>query len=224
MKVLHVYSGGLDSSVLLAHLIANGHEVAAVNFNYGSKHNARERRAAIAVAKHYGINLQLVDLDFNALGFKSSLLTSGEAIPEGHYAEENMKSTVVPFRNGIMLSIAIGLAESQEMQGVSLGAHGGDHTIYPDCRPDFFSAMTLASKYGTWAGIDVLMPFVNLDKTRLVEIGDDLQVPLDLTYSCYNGGENHCGSCGACNERKEAFALNGITDPTIYGGSDAVNQ
>ena len=221
MKLLHVFSGGLDSTVMLGHLMskkAEGDELVCVNFSYGSKHNVLERRAAKKIAKLYGVQVLEVKVDLNGMGFKSSLLAGQEAIPEGHYAEENMKSTVVPFRNGIMLSIAAGLAESIGARIITYGAHSGDHAIYPDCRPEFFKAMQAAIKLGTAEGVSLAAPFINENKTSIVTLGKALGMDkaMGLSYSCYKGEEMHCGVCGACNERKEAFKLNGISDPTTY--------
>ena len=216
MKVLHVYSGGLDSTVCLYHLLKAGRTVECLNFFYGSKHNTRERAAAEAICAILNVPLRKIDLDFNALGFHSALLQSGFSVPEGHYADENMKQTVVPFRNGIMASIAVGLAESIGYDAISLAVHAGDHTIYPDCRPTFFEGFSQAASYGTWKNIAVLTPFILGSKITIVEEGAALDVPMFLTWTCYKGGEKHCGKCGACVERKEAFEKAGVRDLTVY--------
>ena len=148
--------------------------------------------------------------------FKSSLLEGAEKIPEGHYADDNMKSTVVPFRNGIMLSIACGLAESRGLLHVMMANHGGDHAIYPDCRPEFVASMSDAMRNGTYEGVDILAEFTNITKSDIARLGKRLGVDYSLTYSCYKGGEKHCGKCGTCVERKEAMAQAGIEDPTDY--------
>ena len=148
--------------------------------------------------------------------FKSSLLDGAEAIPEGHYADENMKSTVVPFRNGIMLSIAVGIAESNELKYVMMANHGGDHTIYPDCRPEFVKAFDEAAKAGTYVNVGLLSPFTNWTKADIARRGKELGIDYSETWSCYKGGDKHCGKCGTCVERKEALAEAGIEDPTIY--------
>ena len=127
-----------------------------------------------------------------------------------------MKSTVVPFRNGIMLSVAAGVAESNGFDAIILGNHAGDHTIYPDCRPEFIDGMAKAVKHGTWKGIEVISPFCSMTKAGIVSLGNSLGVPFNLTYSCYKGGEKHCGKCGTCVERKEAFKFAGVIDPTAY--------
>ena len=216
MKILHIYSGGLDSTVLLAHLISQGHVLWCVNFYYASKHNTSERAAASAITGYLGLPIKYIDLDFMGAYFKSDLLATGGAIPEGHYEDENMKKTVVPFRNGIMLSIAAGLAESEGLDAISLGAHAGDHAIYPDCRATFLQYMRDSIYNGTWAGIKLLTPFENMSKADIVKIGATIKAPMEMTWTCYKGRELHCGKCGACTERKEAFKINNIPDPTKY--------
>lgn len=163
------------------------------------------------------LNVEIVEIDLERVfrNFKSSLLGQGE-IPEGHYASENMKSTVVPFRNGIMLSVAAGLAESLGYDAIMLGSHGGDHFIYPDCRPEFVERMAQAVKAGTDGKVVLQTPFERMTKADIVGIGSRLGVDFRDTYSCYKGGEKHCGRCGTCVERKEAFVLAGVEDPTEY--------
>lgn len=148
--------------------------------------------------------------------FKSSLLSGAEAIPEGHYADENMKSTVVPFRNGIMLSIATGIAESNGLKHVMMANHGGDHTIYPDCRPEFVSAFSAATAAGTYDGVTVEAPYTGITKTDIARRGHALGIDYSETWSCYKGDEHHCGRCGTCVERREALADAGINDTTVY--------
>jgi 7-cyano-7-deazaguanine synthase len=148
--------------------------------------------------------------------FKSSLLDGAEAIPEGHYADDNMKSTVVPFRNGIMLAIAIGIAESNNLDQVFIANHGGDHTIYPDCRPEFINAIDAAATAGTYNNVKVIAPYTKITKSDIARIGKRLGIDYTETWSCYKGGEVHCGKCGTCVERKEALAEAGIEDKTIY--------
>ncbi len=203
-----VLSGGMDSTTLL-------HErkdqiALAVTFDYGSKHNAREIECARKNCEMLGIEHIVIPLEFMGKYFKSSLLIGGEEIPEGHYADENMKSTVVPFRNGIMLSIAAGLAESRGLKKVMLANHGGDHAIYPDCRPGFVEAMSEAIKQGTYDGITIDAPYTNITKSDIARIGKKIGVDYNLTYSCYKGGEKHCGKCGTCVERMEALRDAGI--------------
>jgi 7-cyano-7-deazaguanine synthase len=184
-----------------------------VFFNYGSKHNAEEIKYAKYNCERLNIPHKEIKLDLNELGFKSDLLKSGGDIPKGHYEDETMKSTVVPFRNGIMLSIAAGLAESIECSGILISNHFGDHAIYPDCRASFIDPMYEAIKEGTYLKVEVLAPFTQLTKREVALIGKELEVDFAKTYSCYEGKETHCGECGTCTERKEA--LEGF-DPTQY--------
>lgn len=217
MKTLIVLSGGMDSAAAIAFIKAEGHEVVGgIHFQYGSKHNAKELIAARAIAEHYKIPLHVVALPFVNELFKSDLLKSGGDVPEGHYEDLSMKRTVVPFRNGIMLSIAAGLAESLEADSVTLGNHAGDHAIYPDCRAEFVEPMALAIERGTYRNIKMLSPFVKLSKGQIAKFGSHLEVPFYLTWSCYKGGNRHCGKCGTCVERIEAFKLGGVKDPTEY--------
>ena len=211
MKALLIYSGGLDSTTLLYEY--RQRIALAVTFDYGSKHNAREISYAVENCKRLGIKHLVLPLGFIGQYFKSDLLLSGGDIPEGHYAEENMKSTVVPFRNGIMLAVAAGLAESYGLDTVLLANHAGDHAIYPDCRPEFVTAMDQAVCAGTYEGIRVVSPYCQLTKRDIALRGKELGVDYSLTYSCYKGGEKHCGKCGTCTERREA--LEGF-DPTEY--------
>jgi len=217
MKVVVLVSGGMDSVTAL-HAAAREHEVVAgLSFDYGSKHNHRELPFAAWHCRELGVPHEIVALGFMERLFKSDLLKSGGAIPEGHYEAENMKQTVVPFRNGILLSIAAGYAESAGAEGLVIAAHSGDHAIYPDCREDFMRPMAEAIRAGTYAGIEVLRPFIELRKEGIAAIGAGLGIDFAQTWSCYKGGEVHCGKCGTCVERKEAFALAGLPDPTFYG-------
>ena len=211
MKGLLIYSGGLDSTTLL-YEYKDSIDL-AVTFDYGSKHNAREIACAVENCKRLGIKHLVIPLGFIGQYFKSDLLQSGGEIPEGSYADENMKSTVVPFRNGIMLAVAAGLAESYGLDAVLLANHSGDHAIYPDCRPEFIDAFAAAVKAGTYEGIQVVSPYCNITKRDIALRGKALGLDYSLTYSCYKGGEKHCGKCGTCVERKEALA--GF-DPTVY--------
>lgn len=187
-----------------------------VSFSYGSNHNAKEIPYAEYHCKLLGIPHIVIDLAFMPKYFRSSLLEGGDAIPEGHYADENMKSTVVPFRNGIMLSIAAGIAESHNLKYVMMANHGGDHAIYPDCRPTFVEAMSKATQEGTYPGIQILAPYTNITKADIAMKGKALGIDYSKTWSCYKGGEHHCGKCGTCVERREALAAAGIPDETIY--------
>jgi len=211
MNALIVYSGGMDSSTLLYQYQKDIRM--AVSFHYGSKHNDREIAYAKSNCELLDIPHIVIQLGFMNDYFKSDLLQSGGEIPEGHYEAENMKKTVVPFRNGIMLSIAVGLAESNELDTVLIGNHFGDHTIYPDCRKSFIDAFTLAAKEGTEKGIAIVSPYCDISKRNIALIGKELNMDFANTYSCYKGGAIHCGKCGTCVERKEA--LEGF-DPTEY--------
>ena len=211
---LIVLSGGMDSVTLLYDY--KDSIALAVNFIYGSNHNMRE----LACARHHcqalGIELLEIHLDFMGEYFHSSLLEGGDAIPEGNYEDDNMRSTVVPFRNGIMLATAAGLAESRGLSAVMLANHSGDHSIYPDCRPEFIDAMAHAIAAGTYEAIELRAPYTNLTKAQIAMRGRDLGIDYSTTYSCYKGGEHHCGVCGTCRERRESLAEAGIQDTTIY--------
>lgn len=209
-----IVSGGLDSITLLydkAETIA-----LAISFDYGQNHSKKELPYAEYHCQKLGIPHITIPLTFMHQYFKSSLLEGAEAIPEGHYEEENMKSTVVPFRNGIMLAIATGIAESHELKRVYIANHGGDHTIYPDCRPEFIDAMDKATSAGTFVDVRVEAPYTNISKADIVRRGTALGIDYAKTWSCYKGSEIHCGKCGTCVERKEAFADAGVNDPTEY--------
>lgn len=209
-----IVSGGLDSITLLydkAETIA-----LAISFDYGQNHSKKELPYAEYHCQKLGIPHITIPLTFMHQYFKSSLLEGAEAIPEGHYEEENMKSTVVPFRNGIMLAIATGIAESHELKRVYIANHGGDHTIYPDCRPEFIDAMDKATSAGTFVDVRVEAPYTNISKADIVRRGTTLGIDYAKTWSCYKGSEMHCGKCGTCVERKEAFADAGVKDPTEY--------
>lgn len=209
-----IVSGGMDSITLL---YDHKDEIAlGISFDYGSNHNAREIPFAKMHCERLGIKHITINLDFMHQYFKSSLLDGSEAIPEGHYADDNMKSTVVPFRNGIMLSIAIGIAESNNLDQVFIANHGGDHTIYPDCRPEFINAIDAAATAGTYNNVKVVAPYTKITKSDIARIGKKLGIDYTETWSCYKGGEVHCGKCGTCVERKEALAEAGIEDKTIY--------
>lgn len=209
-----VLSGGVDSVTLLWEY--RERIALAVTFDYGSNHNAAEIECARWQCRHLGIPHLVIPLAFIGQYFNSSLLSGADAIPEGHYADDNMKSTVVPFRNGIMLAVACGLAESRELTHVLIANHGGDHTIYPDCRAPFIDAMSRAMEEGTYTRTRILAPYTHIDKAEIVARGARSGVPYEHTYSCYKGGSDHCGLCGTCVERAEAFRLAGVPDPTHY--------
>jgi len=210
MKIL-IYSGGMDSTVLL--YLYKSEIIETLTFDYGSKHNQREAEFAKINSKVLKIKNTHISLDFIKKSFRSDLLKSGGEIPEGHYADLSMKRTVVPFRNGIMLSIATGYAESIGAESVLIANHFGDHAIYPDCRATFVQSMAEAMAYGTYENVKLLSPFVNMTKREIALMGNNIGVDFSKTYSCYKGGEKHCGKCGTCVERKEA--LLGF-DPTEY--------
>lgn len=211
---LLVYSGGLDSTTMLYEYAP---EIAlAVSFDYGSNHNAREISCAALNCSRLGIEHIVIPLAFMADHFSSSLLSGPDAIPDGEYAPDNLRSTVVPFRNGIMLAVAAGLAESRGLHAVMLANHAGDHAIYPDCRPEFVDAMSDAIMAGTDCHIRLVAPYTHLTKTQIIERGARLGVDYSITYSCYRGGDIHCATCATCLERRRSFILAGVADPTVY--------
>ena len=209
-----IISGGMDSVTMLHEYrerIALG-----ISFDYGANHNQKEIPFAKMHCEALGIRHITIPLEFMTKYFKSSLLEGADAIPEGHYADENMKSTVVPFRNGIMLSIAAGIAESNGLDYVMIANHFGDHAIYPDCRKEFIEAMNHAVSSGTYKNIQILAPYTDISKSEIARHGKKLGIDYSTTWSCYKGGEIHCGKCGTCVERKEALLDAGITDATLY--------
>ena len=209
-----ILSGGMDSVTLLYDY--QERISLAVSFDYGSNHNKRELPFAALHCQRLGIEHLIIPLSFMGQYFNSSLLSGDDAIPDGNYAEENMRSTVVPFRNGIMLSVAVGLAESRNLKFVMMANHGGDHTIYPDCRPEFVEAFDAAARAGTYIGVGLRSPYCNLTKGQIAMRGRELGIDYSETWSCYRGGEHHCGRCGTCRERREALAEAGINDNTKY--------
>ncbi len=216
MQVTVLLSGGLDSTTAL-HWAKRHHEVvAAFSFDYGSNHAEQELACARWQAEALGIPYRELDLRAVFCGMQSSLLNGAETIPTGEYTEENMKSTVVPFRNGIFLAVAAGMAESLGVEGLVIAAHAGDHAIYPDCRADFMAAMSEAIRLGTYAELCIIDPFIDKDKAQIAAAGAELGVDFAHTYSCYKGGERHCGLCATCCERKDAFRRADIPDPTLY--------
>ena len=209
-----VVSGGMDSTTMLYEF---ADEIAlAVTFDYGAKHGSREIPLAQMHCKRLGIEHIVIKMDFMQRYFRSSLLSGGEDIPEGSYDDENMRSTVVPFRNGIMLSIACGLAESRGLKRLMIANHAGDHAIYPDCRPAFVRAMSEATQEGTYDRIRIDAPYTHLTKGEIARRGKQLGLNYAETWSCYKGGDKHCGKCGTCVERREALAEAGVEDPTVY--------
>ena len=209
-----ITSGGMDSTTMLYEY--RDQIGLAITFDYGSTQNGRERLCAVTHCQRLGIKHIIVRLDFMHRYFKSALLEGPEAIPDGNYDDENMKSTVVPFRNGIMLAIACGIAESNGFRRVMIANHAGDHSIYPDCRAEFIDAMSQAMQAGTYENVEVFAPYTNLSKTEIARHGAALGLDYSETYSCYKGGEHHCGTCGTCTERRQALRDAGINDTTIY--------
>jgi 7-cyano-7-deazaguanine synthase len=216
MKTVAIFSGGLDSTVMLHQLLSAGDEVLALSVDYGQRHR-RELEYAQRIAADLRLRWQLADLSaIRPLLAGSSQTSDDVPVPHGHYAAENMKQTVVPNRNMIMLAVAAGWAISQQADRVAYGAHAGDHTIYPDCRPEFAEALARAIGLADWHHVELHYPFIQLSKTDIVRLGAQLQVDFGQTWSCYEGGEQHCGRCGTCVERQEAFAKAGVSDPTPY--------
>ncbi len=216
MKTVLAYSGGLDSTVLLYHLIAEGGVVSALSVNYGQRHQ-RELDSARAIARRLGLPHKTIDLSSLGNLLEGCSLTNPDLpIPQGHYAEPSMKATVVPNRNMLFLALAASWAISLGADTVSYAAHSGDHAIYPDCRESFAQALDNAIRLADWREIRLNRPFVHLDKRAIVERGATLGVPFARTWSCYEGGPFHCGRCGTCIERREAFHRAGVEDPTLY--------
>lgn len=223
MKMLVALSGGMDSATVLGaarDALRPGDSIEAVGFRYGSKHNRYENEAAQKVAGVAGVPFELIDFTEVMSAFSSNLLESGGEIPEGHYEEKTMSQTVVPGRNLIFISILTGLAWSKGANQVWLGIHSGDHAIYPDCRPTFFHAMNAAVVAGSDEKVELVAPFLHGNKTSIIAYGIKRNVPYYLTRTCYKHQPIACGRCGACQERLEAFANNGIPDPIEYESRD----
>lgn len=215
-RTVVVFSGGLDSTTLLYHLIDAQHELAALAVDYGQRHR-RELECAAAICHEAGVELTTLDLTgLMPIFGNNSLSDSGRAVPEGSYQPDSMQQTTVPNRNMILLSIAAGWAISHDCQAVAFGAHSGEYTPYPDCRPEFAEAMDVAAQLCDWKPLRILAPFVEWTKAEIVSRGAELNVPFENTWSCYVGGPLHCGRCGTCVDRKTAFASSGIHDPTRY--------
>ncbi|MCC7192476.1 MAG: 7-cyano-7-deazaguanine synthase QueC [Phycisphaeraceae bacterium] len=215
-KTVVLFSGGIDSTTMLFHLRQAGHEVLALCVDYGQRHRTELSRAA-RIAEAWSIPLETADLRaITRLLAGSSQTDPAVQVPLGHYTDESMKATVVPNRNMIMLAVAAGWAITQQASAVAYGAHSGDHAIYPDCRPQFADALALAISLCDWRSVELIRPFVNMSKTQIVTLGHSLGVPFARTWSCYQGESLHCGACGTCIERREAFLLAGVPDPTDY--------
>ena len=215
MKTVVLLSGGLDSAVLLARVLDAGVAAVAVSVDYGQRH-ARELRAAAAVAAHYGVPRDVVALPPALMS--GSALTGSGPVPHGHYADESMRSTVVPARNLVLLSLAAAVAVREGAAAVAYAAHAGDHAVSPDCRPGFVEAARQVLARCDYRPVSLLTPFVGWAKADVVAEGHRLGVPFAETWSCYEGGKWHCGACGTCVERAEAFATARVPDPTRYAG------
>lgn len=223
MKTIFVcLSGGLDSSVCLGMAKSlceiECYKVSAVSFRYGSKHNPFELRQAKKLADYYEVDHHIIDITNVMKDFKSNLLKTGGNIPEGHYQDSSMKLTVVPGRNLIFTSILTGFAQSQHLgySEIWLGIHSGDHAIYPDCRPEFYYALCNTVKASTEGQVQIKAPFLFKDKSSIISNGMLLEVPFNLTRTCYQEEEKACGKCGSCTERLEAFKTNNMKDPIEY--------
>ena len=217
MKTFVICSGGLDS-VTLAYKVAQEHELSLLlSFDYGQRHK-KELRYARHCADTLGVSHEVLDISVVGAVLSGSALTDKVEVPDGHYAEESMKATVVPNRNAIMLSIAYGIASARGDHAVATAVHGGDHFIYPDCRPGFIKAFAKMQNYALegMGEIKLLTPFLEMSKADIAKEGAELGVPFAQTWSCYKGGKLHCGRCGTCVERREAFALANVEDPTQY--------
>ncbi len=214
-KVVIIYSGGMDSYTVLHQARQQGYNVHAVSFNYGQRHN-KELEYARCVTDKYQIPHKIVDISSINQLLSGSSLTDDIDVPEGHYEEDSMKSTLVPNRNMILLSLAVGYAVSIKAEAVYFGAHSGDHAIYPDCRTEFVDAMNAVCKIANYEAIEVRAPFLKTNKIDILKVGIALGLDYGETWTCYNGREKACGKCGSCQERLEAFAKHGITDPLEY--------
>ena len=211
-----IYSGGLDSTILMYHLKSRGQRIKALGINYGQRH-IKELVAAEEICAELDVEFSTGDLSgLGSLLAGNSLTTAEVNIPDGHYAEESMRITVVPNRNMLMFSVGIAWAINSNFDSVAYAAHAGDHAIYPDCRPEFAYALANAARLCHYRSIEVRFPFIRKTKTEIVKLGHQLGVPFASTWSCYKGEEQHCGRCGTCTERAEAFVLAGVPDPTVY--------
>ena len=218
-KILVLSSGGIDSTTLVYYFAEiENFEVQPVFFNYGSKHNPKEIESVKQICNI--LNLELINVDISELTStiwsNSALINEDRSIPEGYYTQENMSQTIVPFRNGVLISLVSSIAENLGIEYVGIAVHSGDHFIYPDCRPNFIQVMKYAIYRGTENNIKLRAPFVYLNKAEIVKLGYFLRVPYELTWSCYNGRDKHCGRCGTCIERLESFHFNNLTDPVEY--------
>lgn len=214
-RIVAVVSGGMDSVTMLHDLHTQGHEIQVISFDYGQRH-IKELEVAKSNTEALGLSHKVVEMSFMADLLSNSALTGDIDVPEGHYEDENMKLTVVPNRNMIMASIAIGYAVNLEFDTVALGVHSGDHAIYPDCRPEFIKELNDVSRIANYQAIDVIAPYIDMDKTSIVARGSEIGVDYSKTWTCYKGLDKACGRCGSCQERLEAFVNNGLVDPVEY--------
>lgn len=216
--VVVIYSGGMDSYTLLHLARERGYRVHALSFNYGQRH-VRELECARSVCEAQGIPHKVIDIRAMSEVMAGSSLTSDVEVPEGHYEEDSMKATVVPNRNMILLSLATGYAVTVGAGAVWYGAHGGDHAIYPDCRPEFVENMDAVCRVANYEPVGIEAPFMAMDKGQILAEGLRLGLDYSQTWTCYNGREQACGRCGSCVERLEAFAANAVSDPLEYEGA-----
>lgn len=214
-KIVVIFSGGMDSFTLLNRTVKDGFYVSAVTFDYGQRH-AKEIKYAESACIELKVPHKIIDITAINQLIQGSALTSNINIPEGHYADQTMRSTVVPNRNMILLSLAVGYAVSIDAAKVFYGAHTGDHAIYPDCRPEFVKKMNEVCNIANYEPIEIMTPYLHYDKGQIVRDGLLMGLDYSKTWSCYNGKDIACGKCGACFERKEAFALNHMRDPAGY--------
>ena len=214
-KIIVVYSGGLDSFTLLNEAIRSGKDISALSFDYGQKHR-KELHFVEKFCTQESIDSKIVDISSIKELFQGSSLTDDIDIPKGHYEDDSMKSTVVPNRNMILISLALGYAVTKGAEEVWFGAHAGDHAIYPDCRPEFVEKMDSVARIANYSPIAIKAPYITMSKTEILAIGLNMQLDYGLTWTCYEGKELACGSCGACHERLESFAANNVIDPIKY--------
>lgn len=219
-----VYSGGMDSYTVLHRVLRETPNVHALSFHYGQRHS-RELDVARDVCNRLGIEHQVVDITaIHGLIDNSALTDASRAMPDGDYAEDNLTATVVPNRNMILLSLAIAKAVNVGASRVAYGAHGGDHVLYPDCRPAFVEAMNDVAAIANFSPVEIHAPYLRASKSEI--LADGLAMGLDYgeTWTCYEGRELACGRCGSCRERLAAFAAHGVTDPLVYADTSADTQ